>query len=73
MLKDFGGAQFSTFKTALADLMVARIAPIGREMNRMMGDPAYIDGVLADGADRAHAIASETMKAVKDIVGFLRH
>jgi tryptophanyl-tRNA synthetase len=73
VLREFGGGAFSTFKTALADLMVARIAPIGREINRMMGDPAYIDGVLADGADRAHAIASETMKAVKDIVGFLRH
>ena len=34
--------------------------------------PAHIDSVLADGADRARAIAVETMKAVKDIVGFVR-
>ena len=33
----------------------------------------YIDAVLADGADRARAIAAETMNAVKDIVGFIRH
>ena len=28
--------------------------------------------VLTDGADRARAIAAETMNAVKDIVGFVR-
>ena len=31
-----------------------------------------IDAVLADGAARARKIAAETMKAVKDIVGFVR-
>ena len=50
-----------------------RAARIGAEMKRLVQDPAYIDSVLADGADRAHAIASETINAVKDIVGFIRH
>jgi len=31
-----------------------------------------VDAVLADGADRARAIAGETMAAVKDILGFVR-
>jgi tryptophanyl-tRNA synthetase len=42
-------------------------------MKRLTQDPAYIDAVLAEGADRAGAIASETMNAVKDILGFIRH
>ena len=37
-----------------------------------MQDPVYIDSVLVDGSRRAQAIAAETMKAVKDIVGFVR-
>jgi len=41
-------------------------------MKRLSHDPVYIDSVLADGAARADAIAAETMKAVKDIVGFVR-
>ena len=45
---------------------------IGSEMKRLSQDPVYIDSVLADGAARADAIAAETMKAVKDIVGFVR-
>jgi tryptophanyl-tRNA synthetase len=72
VLKEFGGGQFSTFKTALADLSVAKLGPIGAEMKKLMQDPVYIDSVLADGAARAQVIAAETMKAVKDIVGFVR-
>jgi len=41
-------------------------------MKHLVQDPAYIDSVLADGSERAQAIAADTMKAVKDIVGFVR-
>ena len=72
VLKQFGGGQFSTFKAALVDLAVAKLGPIGAEMKRLMQDPAQIDSILGDGAARAQVIAAETMKAVKDIVGFVR-
>jgi tryptophanyl-tRNA synthetase len=72
VLRDFGGAQFSTFKAALVDLAVTRLAPIGGELKRLMQDPAYIDSVLADGSQRARAMAAQTMNSVKDIVGLIR-
>jgi tryptophanyl-tRNA synthetase len=72
VLREFGGGQFSTFKSALADLSVAKLGPIGAEMKKLMQDPVYIDAVLADGSERAQVLAAETMKAVKDIVGFVR-
>jgi tryptophanyl-tRNA synthetase len=72
VLREFGGAQFSTFKTALVDLAVAKLGPIGRELKRLMEDTAYIDSVLADGSERAQVLAAETMKSVKDVVGFVR-
>ena len=72
VLSEFGGGQFSTFKTALVDLAVAKLGPIGAEMKQLVQDPVFIDSVLADGAQRAQTIAAETMKAVKDIVGFVR-
>jgi tryptophanyl-tRNA synthetase len=37
-----------------------------------LDDPAYIDGVLRDGADRAQAMAAPILRDVQDIVGFLR-
>ncbi|WP_395665257.1 tryptophan--tRNA ligase [Methylocella sp.] len=72
VLKTFGGGQFSAFKSALVDLAVAKLGPIGAEMKRLTADPGYIDGVLADGAARARMIADENMKAVKDVLGFVR-
>ena len=71
ILKQFGGAQFSSFKAALVDLAVAKLGPINAEMKRLVADPVHIDSVLAQGAARAQVIAAETMKAVKDIVGFV--
>src|SRR5947209_13502876 len=61
VLREFGGGQFSTFKTALADLSVSKLSPIAAEMKRLTQDTAYIDSVLADGAGRAEVIAGETL------------
>jgi tryptophanyl-tRNA synthetase len=36
-----------------------------------MNDPAHVDNILADGADRARIIAQNTMKDVREIFGFL--
>ena len=71
-LRQFGGGQFSTFKKALADVAVAKLAPITAEMSRLYNDPAEIDRVLADGARRARALAAPIMNEVRDIVGFVR-
>ncbi|GGE29006.1 tryptophan--tRNA ligase [Agaricicola taiwanensis] len=73
VLGDYGGRNFSEFKAALVDLAVAQLGPIGAEMKRLTQDPSAIDAILADGSERAEAIAVETLKAVKDIVGFVRH
>jgi tryptophanyl-tRNA synthetase len=72
VLTDFGGAQFSIFKKALAELAVARLAPIAAETKRLMADPTEIDRILADGAGRARAIAAPVLAKVKDIVGLIR-
>jgi len=72
VMRQYGGAQFSTFKPALADLAVTRLAPIASEMRRLMADPAEIDRILVAGAERAEAIASVTIDEVKDIVGLVR-
>ena len=56
----------------LIELLVAKLAPVAAEMKRLSADPGHIDAVLGDGAARAQAMAAETMKAVKDIVGLVR-
>jgi tryptophanyl-tRNA synthetase len=71
VLGDVGGMQFSEFKTRLADVAVARLAPINDEVQRMLSDPASIDQILMDGASRARKIANPILKDVKEIVGFI--
>jgi tryptophanyl-tRNA synthetase len=72
VLAEFGGQGWGAFKSALADLAVARLAPIAAETRRLVADPASIDAFMADGAERASAIAETTMKDVRRIVGFIR-
>jgi tryptophanyl-tRNA synthetase len=67
----FAGQQFSVFKTRLADLTVAKLEPINREMRRLMGDPAEIDRILRQGALSARNIATPIMDEVKRRVGFI--
>ncbi|MES2833550.1 MAG: tryptophan--tRNA ligase [Pseudomonadota bacterium] len=72
VLAQFGGQGFGAFKPALADLAVSSLAPVTGEMRRLMNDPAEIDRVLKDGAERAAAVADPVVDEVKKIVGFWR-
>ena len=71
MIAQFAGQQFSGFKTALADLTVAKLGPITAEMRRLLADPAEIDRILKNGADKARALAAPIMDEVKKRVGFI--
>ncbi len=71
VLAEFGGSQFSRFKTALIELAVEKLSPITEKMKQLAADTDYIDQVLASGAERARVIASRNMEVVKGIVGFI--
>ena len=71
VLKQYGGKQFSAFKPELAELAVSVLSPIGMEMARFMGDPAFIDATLSDGAQRARGIAAPIMCDVRRVVGYI--
>ncbi|WP_316013886.1 tryptophan--tRNA ligase [Roseobacter sp. HKCCA0434] len=72
VIAEYAGAQFGTFKPALADLAVEKLAPISSEMARLMDDTAEIDRVLGDGATRAAEIAEPILAKTYDIVGLVR-
>jgi tryptophanyl-tRNA synthetase len=72
VISQYKGAQFGTFKPALADLAVAKLSPITAEMARLMQDTTEIDRILGAGAERANAIARPVVDAVYDIIGMIR-
>jgi tryptophanyl-tRNA synthetase len=70
VIAEFGGQGFGAFKPALADLAVAKLAPVVDEYNRLMADPAEIDRILAAGAQRAREVAAPVIAEAKKMVGF---
>jgi tryptophanyl-tRNA synthetase len=58
-------------KRVLADNMIKTLAPIRERTLALRQDPARGDELLARGAERARAIARETVREVKDRMGFL--
>ncbi len=70
ILSEFSGKDFSEFKKRLAELVVEKISPISKEINRIMKDPKYIDDVLSFGSESAEKIASKKVKEMKKIMGF---
>ncbi|MCR9070972.1 MAG: tryptophan--tRNA ligase [Alphaproteobacteria bacterium] len=72
VLSEFGGQGFGKFKPALAELAVGVLGPIGAELQKLMADPGHIDGVLAEGGNRARALAKPIVDEVYETVGFLR-
>jgi tryptophanyl-tRNA synthetase len=72
VITEYAGAGWGRFKPALADLAVEKLAPISDEMARMMADPAEIDRILGQGAEKARAIADPILRQTYDIVGLLR-
>ncbi|MEO8528915.1 MAG: tryptophan--tRNA ligase, partial [Pseudolysinimonas sp.] len=71
LVDSFAGRGYGDLKSETADAVVATFEPVRAAALELLADPAELDRVLAGNADRAEAIASETLKKVYDRVGFL--
>jgi tryptophanyl-tRNA synthetase len=71
VLAQHGGTGFGSFKTVLADALIAHLDPIRTEMLRLLENPDALDAALRQGAERAEAIAAPVLAETKRIMGFL--
>ncbi|KAJ1459580.1 hypothetical protein M885DRAFT_613188 [Pelagophyceae sp. CCMP2097] len=69
VLADVEGLSWGSFKPKLAEAVIAHVGPIQQRYDAVMADPAYIRGILADGADAADAVAHETLRQTKAALG----
>ena len=68
---EYAETPFATFKGQLAELAVEKLAPIAQEMRRLLAEPAHLDAILRDGAERATTLAEPVLRQAYDLVGFL--
>ncbi len=68
--KEFEGANYGTFKKAVADAVIEEIEPFQKRYQEIIASN-YVDEVLNRGAERAKSIANATLKRVHDVVGLL--
>ncbi|GAA1853073.1 tryptophan--tRNA ligase [Myceligenerans crystallogenes] len=68
---EYDGRGYGHLKVALADAVVAFLEPFQERANGYLADPAELDRVLADGADRARDIAQPVLERVKSRFGLL--
>jgi tryptophanyl-tRNA synthetase len=66
----FAGKGYGDLKKELAALVVETLAPIQQRYAELTADPQTLDRILADGAERARAVAGKTMSRVRQAMGF---
>ena len=72
ILRRFAGQDFGAFKPALADALIALIAPLRQRLFELRTNPEELDRILAQGADRARTLAAPTLAAAYEAVGLGR-
>jgi tryptophanyl-tRNA synthetase len=69
IVDQFAGKGFGAFKPALADLAIATLGPIRQRLTELLEDRETVAKALADGAEKANALAAPTLLAAKQAVG----
>jgi tryptophanyl-tRNA synthetase len=71
LVASFAGRGYGDLKKEVAEVVVERLLPFQQRMAELLDDPAELDRILADGAERAREVAMTTMARVRDRVGLL--
>jgi tryptophanyl-tRNA synthetase len=69
VLARFAGQGFGQFKPALADALIAMLAPLRTRLDEFRRDPAELDRILAAGAERARELGAPTLAGAQRAIG----
>jgi tryptophanyl-tRNA synthetase len=65
----FSGLRYGDLKKQVAEMVVSKLEPIQQRYREITEDPAYLDGILQDGAEAVTPIADSTVELVKQRMG----
>ena len=69
IVEQWDGKVFSDFKKELSSLLVEKICPIGKEIQKLKLNKDFLQKVLEDGKNKANIVANKNLKEIKEIVG----
>jgi tryptophanyl-tRNA synthetase len=67
--REFEGSQYGPFKQAVAEAVIEYLKPVRERYHDLRDDEAGLERILTAGAEKAHAIASETLADVREAMG----
>ncbi|GGK67361.1 tryptophan--tRNA ligase 2 [Streptomyces flaveus] len=67
----YDGKGYGALKTDLAEVMTDFVTPFRERTQQYLDDPETLDSILAKGAEKARAVAAETLSQAYEKVGFL--
>ncbi|MGI8413492.1 MAG: tryptophan--tRNA ligase [Solirubrobacteraceae bacterium] len=67
--REFDGAGYGAFKTAVAQSVVASLTPIRERYQDLRADPSALERLLAAGAEQARTIAADTLRDIRAAMG----
>ena len=65
----FNGSGYGAFKQAVADAVVEYLAPVRERYQELRADEGALEHILTAGADKARAIAADTLVDVREAMG----
>jgi tryptophanyl-tRNA synthetase len=71
LVKGYEGKMYGALKTDLAEIVVDFVTPFRARTQEYLDDPETLDSILAKGAEKARAVAAETLAQTYAKVGFL--
>ena len=69
MRSHFAGMRYGDLKKQVAETVVSHLEPFQQRYREIIADPAYVRGILREGAERVTPIANATVELVKRRMG----
>ena len=70
-LNEVAGKEYSFLKTKLSDVLISEIAPVGKEIKKLLDDKPHLMQILKKGKEKANIIAEENLKNIREKVGLI--
>ncbi len=71
IISEMAGKEYSFLKTKLAEALVSEITPVGKEIHKLLKDKSHLKNILKKGTEKAHIIAEENLKNIREKVGLI--